>query len=569
VDRRWRVVSWVSDLQNLKVRFGPAAAKRKVSLLKRAGKLPIDNASALSDYHEVLCFIRAFPDNPAVLEGAERELQTFAGRVAPFKDKLVGTGIVGTTYQYPFDLPMASWLVDHFGDAVDIDWDEYDKREEDDLSKIILPVANWVETTALDDELLRTQDWFEKSRGERKAGSLGRLVRRLRTSGLPGEVQETLYNLMNVPVLWELGESSASRTLARMAGERHFFHRQPLRGRTDDLRSEIRRPLQRVGPVSQARARAWIYLARCALSVRDRELFPLALANPGEVYEADVGRGVTLVLMGMLPRRRLPIETNYAAFVCKNGIPIGYAVGALLFDRVEIAVNIFPTFRQGESSFVFEQFARFFHHQFGASAFFIERYQLGYENEEGIEAGSFWFYYKLGFRPMTPKVAALAEAEKERLKREPGTRSTRVMLKRLARSHVILHLDGRGGPPEADLPLTAVSLAVTRLIEERFAGDRAAAESCCAAEVARALGDARPESWPEPERAAFSRLSPLVLLLPGLERWTAPERRDLGRIMRAKGATCEADYARRVMRHPKLRKALLRLAGAGDGQAGS
>ena len=192
--------------------------------------------------------------------------------------------------------------------------------------------------------------------------------------------------------------------------------------------------------------------------MRERELYPLALANESEVYEAYVGRGVRIILFGMLPERRLPIETDYGAFVVKNGMPIGYGVGALLFDQLEIAVNIFPTFRSGESSFVFEQFTRLFHHQFGSKVFLVERYQLGHENDEGLDAGSFWFYHKLGFRPVDPKVHALAAKEAERIRARPGYRSSRSMLKRLAESNVVLHLDdprgdaGERGPPHRDRP---------------------------------------------------------------------------------------------------------------------
>ncbi len=92
-----------------------------------------------------------------------------------------------------------------------------------------------------------------------------------------------------------------------------------------------------------------------------KKFYPIALASDKEIYEADVGRGVKIVLYGMPFYRRLPIETEYGALLVKNGVPLGYGVGSFLLDQMHIAVNVFPTFRQGESSFVFEQFARIFH----------------------------------------------------------------------------------------------------------------------------------------------------------------------------------------------------------------
>jgi hypothetical protein len=47
----------------------------------------------------------------------------------------------------------------------------------------------------------------------------------------------------------------------------------------------------------------------------------------------------------------------------------------------------------------------------GVEVFSLDPYQIGHENEEGIESGAFWFYRKLGFRPVRPE---LAEARGQR-----------------------------------------------------------------------------------------------------------------------------------------------------------
>lgn len=549
---------WLEELDRLKTQFGREAARGKKRLLASACLARIGDADELQAYHEVLCFLRAFPDDSEVMEAAERELQLFSGRVRGFEDDLVGTGIAGTSYAYPFGLPMATWLVDRFSDAVEIDWEMYEERDDDNLAAILSPIAGWVETAALDDETLTGREWCERTRapGDRRAGALRRVIDRMRTSGLPVETQEALYNLLNLQVLWQLGDGPASRTRARMPEANPYFHGEPLRGRTTDLREEIRSRLPRLRPVPRSRARAWIDLARRALSVRDRELYPLALAHEAEVYEASVGRGVRIVLFGMQPARRLPIETDYGAFVVKNGVPIGYGVGALLFEQLEIAVNIFPTFRSGESSFVFEQFTRLFHQQFGCRAFMVERYQLGHENDEGLDAGSFWFYHKLGFRPVDPKVERLAAAEAGRIAARPGYRTPRSILKRLARSNVILRLhDGTSGGAQ-EVSLTGIGLAVSRMIEGRFAGDHAKAERVCVDEVARALGSTGRGQWPLGEQEAFARLSPLIRLIPRLRSWPREDRERLTALLRAKGSTTEADYARVAMEFPRLQLAL-------------
>jgi hypothetical protein len=368
-----------------------------------------------------------------------------------------------------------------------------------------------------------------------------------------------LYNNANLPLRWELADSDASRTLTWIDEPHPYFHTESLRGRAQDLRAEIRNALPILTLLPLQRARLWIDLARRALSVRERELYALALANDAEVYEADVGRGVRIIVIGMLPERRLPLDSNYAVFMVKNGMPVCYGGGALLFGRVEFAVNVFPTFRQGESAYLFEQLARVLHHQFGCDAFLVERYQLGHENDEGIAAGSFWFFYKLGFRPLEKEIARLAAAEAKRLRRERGSRTPRALLKQLARSNVILFLD-TATESWTEVPHTAIGIEVTRLIDCAFAGDVKKAEWACALEIAQILGAQDIDSWPEGERRAFKGLSPMVKLIPQLAGWSAADKAALLDILRAKGKACEAQYARQVMQHQRFRAALTQFA---------
>ena len=85
----------------------------------------------------------------------------------------------------------------------------------------------------------------------------------------------------------------------------------------------------------------------------------------------------------------------------------------------------------------------------------------------------------------------------------------------------------------------------------------------CAVENARRIGAGRWRIWPEEERVAFARLSPLIHLIPGLDSWTRVEKRALTAAIRAKGGTCEAEYARLVLQVPRLQHALDRIGRSG------
>ena len=73
------------------------------------------------------------------------------------------------------------------------------------------------------------------------------------------------------------------------------------------------------------------------------------------------------------------------------------------------------------------------------------------------------------------------------------------------------------------------------------------------------LEQTRLSRFTEDERRAFERWSPLALLLPGVRRWSKPDRRALARIMRAKGSRRESDFLARFQAHPRLHHALVRL----------
>ena len=95
---------------------------------------------------------------------------------------------------------------------------------------------------------------------------------------------------------------------------------------------------------------------------------------------------------------------------------------------------------------------------------------------------------------------------------------------------------------------------------QRYGWDRARAELECEGEAMRALGLRSYRGWTADERRAIRRWAPLVRILPGVERWSPAERRALAEVVRAKGGRRETEFVRRFDAHPKLRRAIVRLA---------
>jgi hypothetical protein len=91
-----------------------------------------------------------------------------------------------------------------------------------------------------------------------------------------------------------------------------------------------------------------------------------------------------------------------------------------------------------------------------------------------------------------------------------------------------------------------------------FEGSAARIRSASQRRVARALR-VSPERLPPHERQTFEGFAAILGLIPELPRWTQEERRGVVEILRAKAAGAESVYLRRMQRHTRLRRALLRI----------
>src|SRR5581483_1650593 len=132
----------------------------------------------------------------------------------------------------------------------------------------------------------------------------------------------------------------------------------------------------------------------------------------------------------------------HAGFFCKNGVPIGYVETLSFFERIEIGFNLYYTFRDGESAWLYAQMLRSFHQLLGVSCVSVDPYQIGFHNREATDSGAFWFYRKLGFRPVRPELARLALAEEKKIAKHPGYRTSERRLRRLAQGPMVYESRG-------------------------------------------------------------------------------------------------------------------------------
>jgi len=349
--------------------------------------------------------------------------------------------------------------------------------------------------------------------------------------------------------------------LAHLSGSPVHWQATPPDGRRPDLTVELDRPPRGVRAVGPTVGRAVVDLAREALITRSRDLDAFAWADPRDVLLIDDGEGLQFALIGMTPERRLLLEAVYGYLILRNGVPVGYGVVSALYGSIEVAFNLFETFRGAEAGRLYARLLAGLLRVFAADTFTVYPYQLGGDgNDEGLRTGAWWFYQKLGFRSRDRSILKLMRAELALMKRRPGHRTRPSVLRRLVEGNVYYD---RGAPREdiiGRLALAEAGLKVSSSLARRFGARRDLAGPVCAKEARLRLGQPGAAPRAAGERLAWERWGPLVLLLPGLGRWTAAEKRALAAVIGAKGGRSEREFVARFDRHAKLRAALVRLA---------
>lgn len=515
----------------------------------------------LAALHDALLCMRAFPDSIEAHALAGRGLLKVDSvlRRLPARERAKGddTGVSGTTSRHTFEYAIARWITQRFPDALEIDWAALDGT--DRIDALLRPQLARAEEDAFDGGLLSTREWLGLARSGGVAPGCERAIHWMLESVSATRAAERvvarLYDAAPLPLAWKLAGSVGSVTRNQLSvaapAIRTSMRRQPARA----VRAIVE-PLPGIVRLGRPLAGAVIDAARAALAARCREVFAISNANIDEVWLAPLGEGVGLALIGVAPRDRLSLEANYGYLLMSNGVPIGYGGITALYGQANTGINIFDPFRGTEAGFLWTAMLRAFRTLFGVTRFVVNAIQFGEDNEEAIASGAYWFYWRLGFRPIDPARKREATAEAARLA-TPSARSSPRTLRHLAVGDLVLTLPGatRGGFFDERWLTTCAMLVTRRLTAEHpHAHDRAV--EAMAERVARQLG-AHPDRWPLHERTAFHRLAPVVSLLEQLPRWSKVDRRALVALMRAKGRAQERDFVQAAAAHPRFHPELI------------
>jgi len=582
----------LTELEAARYSFNLGDGARVAKLLRALNRASFHDAAFLIRFHEALMFLRAFPQNAAVVRLAERTLNQFHKKVDSLHktggnmdafDTFEHSGIAGTLMEDTPSFDVARWLVRRMPGKAEIAWGNYDPgRELGTTGPRFMPLLEDDAFVEADTPWRRWLEAAAAAAGERKSATASWLVGRFERLPLTEQQKAELYESLRIPMRWDLGNSPLSRTRNWRPVQKVFYHKGPLISRSEvSLAEELARRPPSFTRLSLNEGEKVANMIREVMLVRYRELYGTTLADPRSVVLADLGefaRGVQIYLWSLPPDRRLPLRAYVAGFTLKNGVPINYVEAIGLCEWMEVGFNTFYTFRGGEAGWIYAQVLRCLCAWIGTTVVSVYPYQLGHENEEAIESGAFWFYRKLGFRPGRPDLLRLAEREERKIAaaavgglsspfgslrslKAGSARPYRTpprTLKRLAAGHVFYELPGSEVGAWDRFSTRNIGLRVNERMAREFGGDADRMREHSRRALEQTLG-VKTSPWAPLEKTAFDNFAFALTQRPELRAWTHEEKEGLIRIIRAKSKSDEMLYLHLTQRHEKLRRILLQL----------
>jgi hypothetical protein len=411
-----------------------------------------------------------------------------------------------------------------------------------------------MEAEATDVSKAGIRRWLAQARGGGDDTDLAWLLAQA-GAGRAREAFDREFDAAEVPLAWLLddragitGNAVRGPVVPRAGG---------MRRASGEARAAITQPID-VECLPRRAAARLLDVWRAALWSRTRTVLQVEQPNLDECWLADLGGGLQFAAIGVVPQRRGLLEATYGHLLLANGMPIGYGGFTTLFAQVNTGINVFPEFRGSEAAYAFEQALRVMHALTGNARFVVNPYQFGAGNDEALQSGAYWFYYRLGFRSAQAPVRALAEKEFARLRADRRYRVPIATLRRLAACDV--HLDLADDAAEKffdESRLEALGAGITAAIAREGAASRAEALESMQQRIAGLLGIELAD-LSEVERQGFAQFAPILAQVGDLAAWPKGDREALAQVVRARWAQQERDFIWLMCVHDRLRIALAR-----------
>lgn len=532
-----------------------------LKLAREFSEYKLKKPSVINAYHDLLLFHYAFPTNKQVFDWARTELNRVEEETRKISDQkntakytgLHGTGISHTTIICSYSRNIVVWLTNRFPGAVELDSCDSGYVEIINVLQILLPAIEFQVTTQ---SKFNLNDRIKQVTGlKTKSEQLLWLVDLFAASKLPESLKDELYAHLKIFVAWKLDNKPFNRTCLLLPVAEHWVQGKFLKSIQCKriIKQKINSPV-----LLSAGERAFLMdVMKASLALYCRETDPVTFADAGEVELFDMGRGLYLALVGMQKEKRLSLENYIGYMAFKNGVPIAYGGGWIWGQRCRIGISIYPPFRKRESAWLFGQVLRLYYQYFNVRHFLVRANQFGKDNPEGLKTGAFWFYYKLGFRPINEELKKPARDEWKQIRANKNYRSSLKTLKLFTSSPVEWSPDKESFPP---LDAEEISRKISDFINNRY--------NCSRIEAFRSIrkkikNNLYPVVWPTHPTSSnqiFENWSLLINLIRDFRDWDLTDKKRLVELIYLKQAGQERDHIVGMQKFPVFWKSLKGIA---------
>lgn len=521
----------ITSLKEIAAVFNENSALQKKKLLNECANIKLTSKKIIEQYHDCLIFLLGYPENEELFLLAQKEMDRLSETVkrspAHLKDQLERTGIAYTQTQAANSFTLIQWLLKTYPNQVALhSFDETGIHPKE----VLRHALSEMEFEFAFSEKLNPVKWLQQASGSKnKKDLLVWLIEHFERIEASDLIKDQIFESLKVYISVIPSNKTLSKGFGNFSLHKNYYHAKGLLKRFDE-KEIINKKLPAQKKLSDADKNLIIEKARVALFLLNRETEPVMYCNADGLLFYELEHGLSIALFSIMPERRLPLESYIGFMMFKNGFPMAYGGGWLFGNRSLLGINIFESFRGGESAFVFCQLLRSYKQSFGANYFEVEPYQFGKNNPEGLQSGAFWFYYRFGFRPVDNDLKKLASEEAEKIQNTKGYRTSIETLKRFTNSNLAVNFNNEALP----INPSVISEFITEQIKLKFNGKRSTAEKWCLQKLKTDLG-IEISKISKAEKIGVNKLSFFIAFCISTSRLTSTDKNKLKNFVLEKG----------------------------------
>ena len=454
-------------LKNLSVASSSFSKKkmRPITLLENYSITGETNdVEFIKKLHDLLLYIIAYPHSTKERAIAEKHLKKIASKIKLNKSiqtDLINSGLPHAPSFTTFSHDMVKWLVNNSDVKVIPEISEANSKGLSDALGALLPryISEFAYAGYSNEDLL---EMFSRPKDH-----LSFIVSIFDEIKMPF-VKDLLFESLDI--YYDIIPSNRTYSISynRIPVTSIFYHDTILKYFSYlDL---ISQPLPHQKNISNKLRVQIDNVVKSSMTLLARETDTATYMDPKSIQFYELDRGISVALYDMVPSRQLSFESYVGYSLFKNGFPCAYGGAWVFGNQAKIGINIFEQFRGGESGYVFCQLIRLYKQLFKIDEFEVEPYQFGLDNPDGIKSGSFWFYYRYGFKPVDKDLARLASEEKKKRAKDPAHRTSEHVLLKFTKCNMRLTLN-----KSSHMRIEELNDRVRKLVRNRFRGNRSEA----------------------------------------------------------------------------------------------